>query len=163
MKIESSSKMKRKKLRQSKWQRMKEFELFPRHQILKTQLLSILSQSNQKLKKILRIGMNSVMRSIEMKHCSVVCLCRDTPKNLLDSLVDACLFHHIPIATLPTTSAKDVAESLSLKRASCFALPASQSLENHALDDQQIGLVDGLREVLLELSNTKRNIEDSSS
>jgi ribosomal protein L7Ae-like RNA K-turn-binding protein len=163
MKTEKLSKVTIKKLRQTKWQRIKDYEMFPRHDSLKTQLLSIISQSNQKLKKIFKIGMNSVMKSIEMKHCSVVCLCRDTPKNLLDSLVDACLFHKIPIATLPATSAKEVAEAFSMKKTSCFALPTVQSLENQALDDQQVGLVDGLREVLLDLSNLKRSLEDSTA
>jgi ribosomal protein L7Ae-like RNA K-turn-binding protein len=159
MKPEKLSKVKIKKLRQTKWQRIKELELFPRHQALKTQLLSILSQSNQRLRSIVKIGMNSVMKSIEMKHCSVVCLCRDTPKNLLDSLVDACLYQKIPIATLPATSAKEVAEAFSMKKVSCFALPTTQSLDHHPLDDQQIGLMDGLGEVLLELSNPKRNLD----
>jgi ribosomal protein L7Ae-like RNA K-turn-binding protein len=161
VKVENLSKIKIKKLRQTKWQRIKENESLPRHFPLKTQLLSIISQGDSSLRKIMEIGMNSVMKSLEAKNCDIVCVCRDAPKNFLDGLIDACLFHKVPIACLPSTSTKEVASAFSLKRVNCFSVPKAQSLEGRNFDEHQLGLLDGIREILFDMSNRSRENQTS--
>jgi ribosomal protein L7Ae-like RNA K-turn-binding protein len=153
VKTEKLSKIQIKKFRQTKWQRIKEQESLPKHMPLKAQLLVIIAQVDPSLRRIIDIGMNSVMKSIEGGSCEIVCLCRDAPKNLLDGLVEACLFHKVPVACLPSISTKEVASAFSLKRVNCFAVPKAKSLEGRSLDEHQLGLLDGIREILFDFTN----------
>lgn len=154
------SKIQKKKLKLTKWQRIKEQEWTTRHISLKNDLLSRISQSNN-LKQIFYVGLNSIMKSIEVKSCEIVCLCRDVPKNLLDSLVEACLYHKIPVVPLPGLSTKEVATSFSIKRVSCFALPTSGSIEQKCIDEQDSGAIDGIRDILFKLSsNSEESLDE---
>jgi ribosomal protein L7Ae-like RNA K-turn-binding protein len=158
------SKTKAKKQRRTKWQKIKDIEITSSTSLsLQGQLLSLLSSISPLKRTCFFIGLNSVMKSIERKQAMIVCLCKDSPKNMLDGLVDACLVQHIPIVCLPSTTVKELANSLSLKRACCFSLPISSVIQDKNLVEHEIGLIDGIREILLNLVGPRAHVEQSNS
>ena len=129
----------------------------------KERLFSLLNRiAVKKLHRKLCIGANSVMKSVQHGNVSVVCVCRDTPKNLFEPLTEACVVKKVPVVCLPGNSSKDMAISLCLKRASCFSVPNGlKSLADTVLTTDNAGsaddnadcdgIVDGIRETALSM------------
>ena len=91
-------------------------------------LLSNVLTSGAKIGRDILVGINSVTKSVESSGASVVCVCRDTPRDLLSPLVEACALTRTPIVALPGASCADMANTLSLKRASVLSIPMSREV-----------------------------------
>mmetsp|Transcript_16724 Transcript_16724/g.25121 ORF Transcript_16724/g.25121 Transcript_16724/m.25121 type:complete len:155 (-) Transcript_16724:218-682(-) len=134
----------------SSWQRLKDRQLKPSSTHKKEKLLSLLRQlSNSNARKKLALGLNSVVKAIDRNSVSVICLCRDTPKNMFDSIVEMCQVKKLNVVCLPGASTSELASAFSVKRATCFAVPRRQEDDTPESTEDKSGLVDGIRDMLV--------------
>jgi ribosomal protein L7Ae-like RNA K-turn-binding protein len=139
--------------RKSVWNKIKEIDHGTESLQKRENLFKLLQLATAKsgLKK-LSIGTNSVMKSVQKGSVGVVCVCRDTPRNLFDALSEACIIRKVPLLCLPDAASKELAHSFALKRASCFSVPIQQVKVTDAENESEIdGIVDGIRDAALSM------------
>jgi ribosomal protein L7Ae-like RNA K-turn-binding protein len=113
----------KKKVRKSRWQKLKDQIQHQNITQLKDSLISRLrTLSKDTIRSNISIGHNSSLKCLEKQNASIVCLCKDTPKNLFETIVDVCILRKVPVLVLPNASTKELATAFGLKRASCFTL-----------------------------------------
>lgn len=150
--------------RKSIWNKIKEVDLGNDSLSKKDTLLKLLKLLTAKTgPNKLFVGTNSVMKNLEKGQVSVVCVCRDTPRNLFDAISEACVLRKVPLVCIPGAASKELADALSLKRASCFSVPLLKLKEsvitidnNHPgeieNDTELDGIIDGIRDAALSMS-----------
>ena len=138
----------KKKEKKTLWQKLKSYSTNnnnnnnKNNEKLKKKLFYMLSNALQegcKIGKHVLVGTNSVMKCIERKEASVVCLCRDSPKTLFNSVVEGCALSSTPVVALPSTSAVEMANTFSLKKATAFAIPISKCFGNEEKSKSEKG------------------------
>ena len=174
-KLESSTSTSKKASQEtiSKWKKanLNSIGIDERDQI--TKKIALIIERKAKLGRDIIVGFNSVMRSVEQKGVSVICVAQDGHQAMLKCLVESAQANAIPVMALPKLS-QSLRNIVSLKSASCFALPKmkfippqsqSSSADNQNFndgeddevtkarheDESRVALIDDLRDYLLSL------------
>lgn len=119
-------------------------------------------------RKHVTLGTNSVMKLIELRKASVVCISRDTITTAVTStsryplhahIIEACRTNTIPYVILPKLSS-DISSLFNVKSVSCFAIPTADHFNSLCSDsDSHLeaihASVDTLRDTIIEFYTSK--------
>mmetsp|Transcript_15675 Transcript_15675/g.15805 ORF Transcript_15675/g.15805 Transcript_15675/m.15805 type:complete len:214 (+) Transcript_15675:73-714(+) len=152
LKVTSNSNLKLKRKRESlAWSRHGLYTTTIEERDNTLRRIESLIQAGGKLGVHFIVGCNSIQKLMEKGCVSMIFICRDTPQEPYNFLVESAKVRKIPSYVLPK-SANILARTVGLKKASCLALPTSEAIEKHHSSSScyplmLLSMLDGIRDL----------------